>query len=511
MLTVRPISRLVVMLAVGSIAAGRGSAQELVATTRPMSCAGSWYPGDAKELAQSVDELIDKAPQPKIESKPLAIIVPHAGYRYSAPVAATAYRALTGFQYKRVILLGFSHRYAGAYQGIVLPTEWSAYQTPLGSVDLDRDLIDTLVKQRPFLSHPGVDRDEHSLELQVPFLQHMLKGFKLVPMLVGRMSPEEYAAAAKAILPLLDGETLLVTSSDFTHYGPNFDYEPFKDDVKNRLADLANQAAAPLLNCDFDGFASHLEKTSDTICGRGPILLLLRLLAMDGGAAAVRTGFDTSGQLTGDWTNSVTYLSFVFTRRPPLFAEPLRRELLRIARETVTSYIKDGKALVVDASKLPPELRGHGACFVTLQNHGRLRGCIGNMESRGPLWESVQQNAVNACQDPRFTDNPVTASELGRIDIEISRLTPMKKVKSFDEIIVGRHGLLIELGMNRGVLLPQVAYERGWTREEFLSQVCWKAGLPPNAWRRPEAVLYSFEAEVFGEPEPTSQPSSDAR
>jgi AmmeMemoRadiSam system protein A/AmmeMemoRadiSam system protein B len=410
-----------------------------------------------------------------------------------------------------VILLGFSHRYAGAYQGVDLPTEWSAYQTPLGAVQLDQEWIDKLVKQRPFLSRPGVDRDEHSLELQVPFLQRTLKEFKLVPMLVGRMTPEDYAAAAKVIFPLLDADTLIVTSSDFTHFGPNYDYEPFKDDVKKKLTELADQAAAPLLNCDFDGFAAHLEKTKDTICGRGPISLLLRILSMNGGAVAVRASFDTSGQITGDWTNSVTYQAFVFTRRPPLFAEPLRRELLRIARETVTSFIKEGRAPAIDASKLPPELRENGACFVTLQNHGQLRGCIGNMEARGPLWESVQQNAVHACQDPRFTDNPVTASELRQVDIEISRLTPMKKVKSFDEIIIGRHGLLIEVGMNRGVLLPQVAYERGWTRDEFLSQVCWKAGLPPNAWRKPEAVLYSFEAEVFGEPESTSQPSSDAR
>ena len=161
----------------------------------------------------------------------------------------------------------------------------------------------------------------------------------------------------EAIFPLLDDNTLIVVSSDFTHFGPNYGYEPFKNNVKEKLIELADQAATPLLNCDFDGFAAHLEKTKDTICGRKPILLLLRILSMGGGAVAVRSGFDMSGQLTGDWTNSVTYQAFVFTKRPPLFDESLRRELLRIARETVTMYLKEGRTPEIDASKLPEELR----------------------------------------------------------------------------------------------------------------------------------------------------------
>jgi len=138
---------------------------------------------------------------------------------------------------------------------------------------------------------------------------------------------------------------------------------------------------------------------------------------------------------------------------------------------------------------------------VTLENHGRLRGCIGNMTADRPLYEAVRGNAVLACQDRRFVNNPVTAAELPDLHIEISYLTPMEAIKDPSEIIVGRHGLLISMGRYRGVLLPQVAYERGWSREEFLQQTCRKAGLPLDAWKRPEATIYSFEAEVFGEPE----------
>ncbi|HSW45946.1 MAG TPA: AmmeMemoRadiSam system protein B [Phycisphaerae bacterium] len=504
------LSRAVTMMAVGLPAACQGAAEQ-GPTTRPACCAGTWYPGDPASLAKYVDDLLGKAALPKIDGKPLAVIVPHAGYRFSAPVAATAYRALQDQAYRRVLLLAFSHRYAGAYDGVVVPTEWSAYETPLGTIPLDREAIAKLKGLRPFVSHAGVDRDEHSLELQLPFLQRVLKEFKLVPLLVGRMSPEDHAAAAEALLPLLGDDVLVVASSDFTHYGPNYGYVPFKDDVEKKLTELADQAARPLLNCDFDGFADHLKKTEDTICGHGPILLLLRVLSMRAGAVAVRSGFDTSGRMTGDWANSVTYQAFVFAPRPHTLDEKSRQELLRLARETVTSYITEHKVPTYDAAGLPAEVREDGMCFVTLQNHGELRGCIGNMEPHGPLWEAVVQNAVNACRDPRFTMNPVTPAELKDIDIEISRLTPMKPLNSTDEVVIGRDGLLIELGASRGVLLPQVAYERGWTREQFLGQVCRKAGLPPDAWRRPEAKLYSYMADVFGERESASQPATDAR
>jgi AmmeMemoRadiSam system protein A len=215
----------------------------------------------------------------------------------------------------------------------------------------------------------------------------------------------------------------------------------------------------------------------------------------------VRAAFDTSGHQTGDWTNSVTYQAFVFTRPTGNLNADEHAELLRLARQTVTAYVKHEPTPKPEPDKLPAKLRGEGACFTTLQNHGELRGCIGNMIADGPLYQAVIQNAVHACQDPRFTDKPVTPGELDRLNIEISYLTPMKKVSDVKDIVVGRHGLLIGLGGRRGVLLPQVAYERGWSREEFLQETCYKAGLPPDAWKEPGAEIYSFEAEVFHEAE----------
>jgi AmmeMemoRadiSam system protein B/AmmeMemoRadiSam system protein A len=485
----------------------RGAPTEEV---RPARCAGTWYPGDADVLAREVDEWLSAAATPKLDGKPIAVIAPHAGYRYSGRVAAAGYAGLRGHRYGRVIVLALSHRYANAYDGVdVPPAELKAYHTPLGDVPIDQEVVAALRGRSGFVSNPLVGRDEHSLELQLPFLQRVLGDFRLVPLLVGRMRPESDAVAAQAITKWVTDDTLLVVSTDFTHFGPNYGYQPFKEDVPDQLRKLAEQAAAPILACDFDGFAAHLERTKDTICGRGPVLLLLRVLSMGGGAQGVVTGFDTSGHMTGDWTNSVTYQSIVFTRRPDQLNEHERQLLLQLARRTVTAVLNGEAPPKVDPAELPAALRKDGACFVTLENHGELRGCIGNMRAVGPLYQAVIVNAVSSCtRDYRFANNPVTAQELSRIDIEISYLTPMQRVKETSDIVIGRDGLYIVLGGNRGVLLPQVAYERGWTRDQFLAQTCRKAGLPLAAWKDPAAQIYSFEAEVFGEPQTTTAPSA---
>ncbi len=477
---------------------------------RPAGFAGSWYPGGAEELAKYVDGLLDKAPATTISGKPIAVIAPHAGYPYSAAVAAAGYRCLRGQSYKRVIGIAFSHRYAGSYQGVDVPREWTAYKTPLGEVPVDGEACEALLKKPGFVSKPGVDGQEHSLELQLPFLQRTLKNFRLVPLYVGRMKPGDYTEAAKGILPLLDEDTLIVVSTDFTHYGPNYDYVPFKGDVPGKLREYADAAAAAIQNGDVDGFLEHLAKTDDTICGRNPVTLLLRTLSMRAGATGVRTAFDTSGNMTGDYANSVTYQSFVFTRRPGTLGAPEREALLKLARETVTAVLGRKPPPSPKAEDLPAGVRKDGACFVTLQNRGELRGCIGTMIAQGPLYQAVIHNAIAAAtEDPRFFGNPVTAGELPQIHIEISYLTPMKRITDVREVIIGRHGLHIVLGYRRGVLLPQVAYERGWSRDEFLTQVCHKAGLPPDAWKDPKAELSTFEAEVFGEPEhPATQPGA---
>lgn len=489
----------VTVLAMVTIAFVCADAKSSDEDVRPPCCAGTWYPGNAEELAKVVDGLLNDADPPKITGKPLAVISPHAGYQFSAPVAAVGYRTLRGHRYKRIIVLAFSHRYAGSYKGIDVPKALKSYQTPLGAVPIDREACDQLLKHKMFSSRGSRGSEEHSLELQLPFLQRLAPDFQLVPLLVGGMSVEDYTKAAKALLPLIDGETLLVASSDFTHYGPNYGYRPFRDDIPDNLQALADQAFQPLSQGDFDGFVEHIEKTKDTICGYGPILLMLRILSMKGGAVGLRAAVDTSGRMLNDWVNSVTYQSIVFVPRPNNLSHENRVALLGLARQTLDAHVNGKETIELDPSALPAELRTEGASFVTLKNKGELRGCIGNMVAHGPLWQSVVRNAVAACRDYRFQANPITRKELPRIEVEVSYLTPLEEISGPGEVVVGRDGLLIEWGRKSGVLLPQVAYELGWTREEFLKQVCRKAGLSTSTWKRDDAVLYTFQAEVFSE------------
>ncbi len=296
--------------AIGLCAGTAGFAGTAEPKVRPAYCAGQWYPESEAELARQVDDLLARASPPTSGVRPLALIVPHAGYRFSAPVAAEGYRWLQGHQYRRVIVLAFSHSSAGLYNGVDVPEDLSAYRTPLGEVPIDREVCDSLLKSPGVAAHPGMDRDEHSLELQLPFLQRTVREFRLVPSLIGRMSTSDYATAADAILRCVDEGTLLVASSDFTHFGPQYRYTPFDGDVPSKLRELADQAAAPILNGEFDGFLDHRAKTKDTICGRGPIAMLLRVLSMHASFAAVRAGSYTSGRMMNDWTNSVQFSRF---------------------------------------------------------------------------------------------------------------------------------------------------------------------------------------------------------
>ncbi len=237
------------------------------ATVRPAACAGQWYPADAATLTKQIDELLSAATPLDLCGRPLAVISPHAGYRFSAPVACAGYACLRGQSYQRVIVLAFSHRNAGRYRGIDVPKELTAYATPLGEVPIDRAVCDELLKKPFFSSIPDIDEGEHSLELQLPFLQRILGKFALVPLLVEQMTDADCTAAAQALLPYLDENTLLVASSDFTHFGPNYGYLPFKENVPDKLRELADAAAAPLRLCDYDGFAEHVAKRTTRFAG----------------------------------------------------------------------------------------------------------------------------------------------------------------------------------------------------------------------------------------------------
>ena len=484
---------------------------------RPAILADTWYEGTKSRLRKQIDGFLDRADPVALDGPVRGLICPHAGVVYSGPTAAVSYKTLRGAAIKRVIVLAPSHRHSLRCGSIADVTH---YATPLGEIPLDRGACEKLLAHKGFSSFPEAHKKEHSVEIQLPFLQRVIgEDFSLIPVLVGQVSAKECKAIAEALLPYWDDTTLLVASSDFTHYGRSFGYLPFDDAIPEKLSELDHGAIDFIEAVDADGFARYIKKTGATICGRNPISVLLSMTKKKGYAAR-ELAYTTSGEKTGDWSHTVSYAALAIlgkkgdnrTGEDALASEDAltsedalsdseKNTLLRLARDTLRHHLKEGKELS-DLSRytLTGNLKAKRGAFVTLNMKGRLRGCIGYLQARGPLYQAVIQNTLNAAaHDPRFP--AVTAREEPDIRIEISVLSPVIRVKNPEEIKVGRDGLIISKGYARGTLLPQVATEYGWDRIHFLEQTCRKAGLPRDAWKEKDTKIERYEAQFFGESE----------
>lgn len=476
---------------------------------REPAVAGMFYPDEKGKLESMVRGLLEKA-EPKLKTVPIALISPHAGYEYSGRAAAHGYKLLEASSIRRVIILGFSHR---KYIRGLARTAYTAYQTPLGVVRADQPLLRKLEPALGPADELG-ERFEHSIEVQLPFLQIVLKHFTFVPILVGDFTEAEARRFTSAMQSVLDEQTLLVASSDFTHYGPNYGYIPFRENVKESLRKLDFRAVKFILKLDYTGFERFLEETGDTICGRNPVRILLRTLPE--GCKATVLKYYCSGDVLAEkgvpdaWRNSVSYFSIAFTREKKEkggekmseeLSKEAQKELLRIARATVEAVIR--KEAVPDFKVRNPELLEKRGVFVTIENPKKrvqLRGCIGWFFADRPVWEQVRRMAVAAAtEDPRFYHDPITVNELKDIRIEISVLSPLKKIDDPLKIEMGKHGIYIKRGNRAGTYLPQVA-KHFRTKEEFLSSCsAEKAGLSPDAWRDKDTEVFVYTAQVFSE------------
>lgn len=275
---------------------------------RRSTVAGSWYPGTKDKLAELIGQLLADAPAPAVTGRPLGLISPHAGIQFSGRAAACGFKCLQGRTIRRVILMGPSHY---TYMHGIAVSAVGDYETPLGRVPVDRKICGSLAAASLFQGPAHAELPEHSLEMQLPFLQATLDDFLLVPLVVGELERGDYGAAAAAIAKHVDAETVIVVSSDFTHYGPRFGYTPFRDSIKENLAKLDGDAIQKITDRDADGFLGYVERTGATICGSRPIGVLLNLLPPNAGAAQL--AYYTSGDLLGDFTDSVSYAAIVFT------------------------------------------------------------------------------------------------------------------------------------------------------------------------------------------------------
>jgi AmmeMemoRadiSam system protein A len=370
------------------------------------------------------------------------------------------------------------------------------------------EFIDKLLKYPIFQNIPQANEYEHSTQIEVPLLQYTQKDFKLVLIVAGNCSKETIVKAGVILKSLVDDDTLVIASSDFTHFGPNYGYVPFRENIPEQLKKLDMGAFEYIKALDYKGFLDYRSKTGATICGYIPIAILLSML--DKSAEAKLIKYTTSGELMGDFSNSVSYFSIAFSGRwgkvseikPEANIRELSKEdkkqLLALARKSLVDFVRSRKTPEMNVT-VSDAMKCQRAAFVTLKEHSQLRGCIGDIFPRQPLYKSVISNAINAgVNDWRFS--PVTEAECNDITIEISALTPPAPIASPDEIRIGIDGVVLSKNGRSALFLPQVAPEQGWDVSQMLTELSLKAGLPPDAWKEGASFLV-FQADVFGEGE----------
>lgn len=466
--------------------------------------AGRFYTGNPDELRAQLQQLFSKSVRKKSENTPLAIIVPHAGYVFSGEVAASAFRQIDpDRKFERIFIIGSSH--TTTFQGASVYCNGD-FATPLGPVQVDLDLSKKLVRENEIIvNNPEAHQYEHSIEVQLPFLQYyMHTAFKIVPVVIGSSTKETAKKLADVFKPYLNENNLFVISSDFSHYP---DYEDARKTDQLTAEAIKTNKPSTLLNVLEANMRKKVSGLATSLCGWSSVLTLLYMtepmpdihVDLIDYKNSGDSSYGEKGRVVGYWAVSFSNGTAKNQTREFFLNETDKKYLLNLARETITEYVQKGTITEIDPTGLSTVLRTPCGVFVTLNKHHTLRGCIGRFEPSLPLWSVVQKMAISAStQDYRFSK--VQPNELSQLKIEISVLTPLKKIKSPEEIILGKHGIYIKKGNSSGTFLPQVATQTGWNKEEFLGHCSRdKAGLSWTDWKTAE--LYTYEALVFGEEE----------
>ncbi|MCS7227377.1 MAG: AmmeMemoRadiSam system protein B [Endomicrobia bacterium] len=488
---------------------------------RTPSVAGQFYPDNPEELKSVIHKYfvnIKTLPQPSGEI--LGVISPHAGYVFSGQVAAYSYKYIQQYKFDNpvIILIGQSH-----YFRLTKPTVYSKdnFFTPLGEVKLESELIKELLKNKTYFDdNPQPHLPEHSLEVQLPFLQYMFKKFTILPILVSKFDYSFCYKIAEYMVQLIKNysdksnrKILVVCSTDMSHY------PKYEDAVKIDLLGIEL-----LKFYDPKKYFDELPKLEQTkmknlhcvFCGETAVGLTMLITKLLGGNYIEVLKYSNSGDVEsyGDKFRVVGYLSAAFLKKSEVqhhqeekknmkkeysefkISEKNQKELLTLARNAIKEYLTTGK--ILEYKTEDKELLTPAAVFVTLTKKGQLRGCIGTTFPQYPLYQAVIHMAISAAtEDPRFP--AMIIDELDDVKIEISVLSPLKRVFSHKEIKEHIHGVVVRSGGRSGLFLPQV-WEQLPKKEQFLSQLCWsKAGLPPNAWQDPKTELYIFTVFAFEE------------
>ncbi len=452
-----------------------------------------FYPAQKVELSAMLDNLLERAGTQSMPGEIFMLISPHAGYGYSGQTAAFGYKLIKNRPYKTVIILGTSHH--KVFNGAAVYAQ-GEFETSLGRLKIDDEFVKNLIGRDPDIFSDGAAfSGEHSVEVQLPFLQKVLLDFRIVPLVVGDCSFDTCKKIAQLLKQAIAErkDVLLVVSTDLYH---GYDF-----DEANRIDALTLDFIKKM---DAQGLYYALRDEKAQACG-GFTTVIGLITAKEMGYNKVEvlnhtnSAIVTESSKKGEWTVGYASCAAVNHKGGNMLNDQQRKKLLKIARESIETYLRTAKKMVVNDTDL--ELNKNMGVFVTLNKHGVLRGCIGNLAVAGPLYLTVRDMAIEtAVGDPRFS--ALTLSELKDIEIEISVLSILERVDSAAKIELGKHGVLVRQGYQSGVFLPQVARETGWSKEEFLNNLCvQKAGLAKDAWKDRNTELYIFSAEVFSEKE----------
>jgi len=493
---------LILIFLIGLSAVSIHAQKSAQANRRPMAVAGKYYASDPEDLIRDLEFLFSRALPSKTNGTLLAMIAPHAGYPASGEVAATSYTQVDPRKrYENIFIIGNSHSYA--FQGAAIYRSGN-YETPLGEVPLNKELADKLIEEhKVFLEHDAAHLAEHSLEVQLPFLQYYLeKDFQIIPVLLGTHSESVCRKIAEAFKPYMTEENLFIISADFSHYP---DYRNANIVDMNTAKAICTNDPGKFLAALRQNEEKNIPNLATSACAWPSILTLIYMTQDDSEQLEYELiRYQNSGDLRiGDKSSVVGYCSITVSRLDDktknsfMLSEEDKMILLEIARTTLDSYIRSGTVRGLEDHEYSPSLQTHTGAFVSLHKNGKLRGCIGRFQPEKPLYEVVRDMAISAStKDFRF--KPVEAGELDEIELEISVLTPLELINDPSEINLGQHGIYIKKGSNSGTFLPQVATQTGWNLEEFLGHCAKdKAQIGWYGWK--DAELYVYEALVFKE------------
>ncbi len=470
------------------------TSQNTTIMNRKPAVAGKFYSANKESLTNDLIHLFAPAKERKTDA--IAVISPHAGYVFSGEVAASAINQINpDKRYKNIFIIASSH--TAYFEGASIYSAGN-FETPLGEVKINIDLCNEIIMSNDiFTNDTEPHKAEHSIEVQLPLLQfHLKNDFQIVPIIIGSDGAKTAKIIADALKPYFNEENLFVISSDFSHYPEYSDAVT----VDKETADaICSGNPDTLLNVIGKYKKSSIPNLSTNCCGWSSVLTLMYLTSEKCNYNQIE--YKNSGDSQyGDHDRVVGYWAISVTNKEESsfkLSDEEKIQLLQLARKTVETQVLEGEKPELNGMNFSPNLTEQCGAFVTLHKNSNLRGCIGRFEPNIPLFQVVVEMATAAAMnDYRFS--PVSDNELDSIDIEISVLTPMIKIDSISEIVLGKHGIYISKNGRGGTFLPQVATDTGWTLEEFLGHCSRdKAGLSYTGWK--DADIYTYEAIIFSE------------